>query len=120
MRFILNWLCSAIAVAVAAAIVPGITAFGPVDPWLAFIFTGLFLGFVNALVKPIITIVSLPATILTLGVFQLVVNSFMLVLAGWLSVTIFGAGIVIAGFWSAFAGAIIVSIVGSITGLVIK
>ena len=120
MRFVLNWIITSIAIAIAAAVIPGIMPYGPVDTWIAFAFVGLFLGFVNALIKPIISTISLPVTILTLGVFQLVVNSFMLELASWLSVSVLGAGIAIAGFWSAFFGAIVISIISSVLGVATK
>lgn len=120
MRFLLNWLLTSISIAIATFIVPGIEPFGPTDAWLSFAFVGLFLGLVNSLVKPLITVISLPVTFLTLGVFQLVVNSFMLELASWLSVNLLGSGISISGFWSAFVGAIIVSIMCSILGVATK
>ena len=75
---------------------------------------GLFLNIVDSLVKPLLTVISLPLTIITLGIFQLVVNSFMLELASYLSVNLLGAGISIAGFGSAFMGSILVSITRSI------
>lgn len=115
-RFLLNWIVTSIAIAVATAVVPGIAPFGPVDTWIAFASVGLFLGLVNSLIKPIISFISIPVTIITLGIFQLVVNSFMLELASWLSVSVLGAGIAIEGFWSAFFGAIIVSILCTILG----
>ena len=114
MRFILNWLLISIAISVAAYIVPGIEPYGPADPWLCFAVVGLFLGLVNSLVKPVITVISLPVTILTLGIFQLVVNSLMLELASWFSLNLLGAGIVINGFGAAFFGAIVISIVSAI------
>ena len=120
MRFLLNWLLTSISIAIATFIVPGIAPVGPTDAWLSFAFVGLFLGLVNSLVKPLITVISLPVTFLTLGVFQLVVNSFMLELASWLSVNLLGSGISISGFWSAFVGAIIVSIMCSILGVATK
>lgn len=120
MRFLLNWLLTSISIAIATFIVPGIEPFGPTDAWLSFAFVGLFLGLVNSLVKPLITVISLPVTFLTLGVFQLVVNSFMLELASWLSVNLLGSGISISGFWSAFVGAIIVSVMCSILGVATK
>lgn len=119
MRFLLNWLLTSIAIAIATFIVPGIAPFGAGEAWVSFMFVGLFLGFVNSLVKPIITAISLPVTIITLGIFQLVINSFMLELASWLSINILGTGISIASFGSAFIGAIIVSIMCAIlNGLV--
>lgn len=120
MTFVLNWILSSIAISVAAYLVPGITPFGGVDPWLCFAFTGLFLSIVNSLVKPLISLISLPITLLTLGLFQLVVNSIMLELASSLSMSLFGAGIAISGFGAAFVGAIIVSVLTTILGLVTK
>ena len=118
MRFFLNWLLTSIAIAVAAFIVPGIHPFGTADPWLSFAFVGLFLGIVNSLVKPFITVISLPLTCLTVGLFQLGVNSFMLELASWLSVNLLGSGIAISGFGAALFGSIIVSIVCTLLGVV--
>ena len=114
MRFVLNWLLSSIAVAIAAAVVPGLVPFGASEAWICFAGVGLFLGIVNSLVKPVLTLISIPATILTLGMFQLVINSFMLELASWLSVNVLGMGISISGFWAAFFGAIVVSVMSSI------
>ena len=118
MRFFLNWLLTSLAIAIAPFLVPGIAPFGAADPWLSFAFVGLFLGLVNSLVKPLITVISLPLTCLTVGLFQLVVNSFMLELASWLSVNLLGSGISIAGFGSALIGSIIVSIMCTILGVV--
>lgn len=117
MRFVLNWLVSSIAIAIATFLVPGIQPFGIADTWICFAGVGLFLGIVNSLVKPFVSLISLPATILSLGLFQLVVNSFMLELASWLSMNLLGAGISIAGFGSAFLGAIIVSVMCGILGV---
>lgn len=113
-RFLLNWLLTSIAIAIATFLVPGIQPFGMADAWVCFAFVGLFLNIVDSLVKPFLTVISLPLTIITLGIFQLVVNSFMLELASYLSVNILGAGISIAGFRSAFMGSILVSIMRSI------
>lgn len=120
MRFILNWLLTSIAIAIATALVPGIEPFGAADAWMSFAFVGLFLGFVNSLIKPLLTFISFPLTILTLGIFQLVINSFMLELASWLSVNLLGSGIAISGFFSALAGSIIVSIACTILGVATK
>ncbi len=115
MRFLLNWLLTSIAIAIATFLVPGIQPFGMADAWVCFAFVGLFLNIVDSLVKPFLTVISLPLTIITLGIFQLVVNSFMLELASYLSVNLLGAGISIAAsFGSAFMGSILVSITRSI------
>ena len=78
MRFMLNWLFTSIAIAIATLLVPGIQPFGFAEAWVCFAFVGLFLNIVDSLVKPFLTVISLPLTIITLGIFQLVVNSFML------------------------------------------
>ena len=111
MRFLLNWLLTSIAIAIATFLVPGIQPFGMADAWVCFAFVGLFLNIVDS---PFLTVISLPLTIITLGIFQLVVNSFMLELASYLSVNLLGAGISIASFGSAFMGSIVVSIMRSI------
>ena len=113
MRFMLNWLFTSIAIAIATFLVPAFS-FGMADAWVCFAFVGLFLNIVDSLVKPFLTVISLPLTIITLGIFQLVVNSFMLELASYLSVNLLGAGISIASFGSAFMGSILVSIMRSI------
>ncbi|MBY4798156.1 phage holin family protein [Collinsella sp. AGMB00827] len=119
MRFIINTLLTAIAVAVATYLVPGIELVGS-NSTTAFIFVALCLGFVNSLVKPIISLLSLPITFITLGIFQLVINTGMFILASELSVGIFGSGIVIASSASAFIGAILVSIISSLLGVASK
>ena len=110
MSFLANWISSSIAIAIAAFLVPGIAPFGGTAAWVSFAFVGLFLGIVNSLIKPIISVLSIPLTVVTLGIFQLVINSFMLELASSLSVGLLGSGISIAGFGSALAGSIIVGI----------
>ena len=75
MRFMLNWLFTSIAIAIATFLVPGIQPFGFAEAWVCFAFVGLFLNIVDSLVKPFLTVISLPLTIITLGIFQLVVNS---------------------------------------------
>ena len=95
MRFLLNWLFTTIAIAISAALVPGIAPFGFAPAWACFAFVGLALAAVNWL-------------------FYLVINAFMLELASWLSLNLFGAGIAIDGFLSAFIGAIVVSIASSL------
>lgn len=114
MRFLLNWITTAIAVAVAVYLVPGITPLGSSDPWVTFALVGLFLGFVNALIKPIVTLISLPVTILSLGIFQLVVNALMLELASSLSIGLVGAGISIDGLGPAIVASIIISVISSV------
>ena len=117
MKFIIRWIVTTIAVGLAVWLVPGITIVGGEDALWALAVMGLALSAVDALVKPVVKAFSLPATIMTLGLFLLIINGAMLLLASWLSTTMFGIGVEIDTFGSAVLGAIIVSIVGAIFGL---
>ncbi len=109
MEFIATWIVGAIAVGAAAWLVPGIEIVG--GAYAGPIFTALFLAIVNACIKPVLKLLGLPLTILTLGLFSLVINAFMLELASFLARNITHAGIVIDSFGAAFFGAIIISLV---------
>lgn len=117
MGFVGTWIASAIAVAAAIWLVPGIEVVG--GSWAGPIFTALFLAIINATIKPVLKVMGLPLTIVSLGLFSLVINAFMLELAGYLSRNITHAGILVESFGAAFFGAIIVSIVSSIVASVI-
>ena len=116
MRFILTWLTTAIAVSVAIWIVPGIGVIG--DIYVSTLSTALALAFLNALIKPVVQFFALPITCLTLGLFSLVIHASMLELASYLSRAIFNSGIYIMSFGSALVGAIIISIVTALLGIV--
>jgi len=70
----------------------------------------MFLGIINALIRPVVFLLTLPITVVTLGLFSLVVNGLMLWLTGWLL-----AGFSVHGFWSAVGGALILSLISLIT-----
>jgi len=80
---------------------------------LAIIFT-----IVNALIKPLVKLLSLPLLILTLGLFTLVINALMLMLTAWLS-GFTDYGLEIDGFWAAFWGGVIIAIVNFVLGIVV-
>ncbi|WP_427015778.1 phage holin family protein [Pseudarthrobacter sp. P1] len=88
---------------------------------LAFVFVGLVFGVVNALVKPVVKILSLPVTILTLGLFAAVVNAAMLWLTSWLTSYTPVQFTIDTFFWSAVLAALLMSlfstIATSLTGL---
>ena len=113
MNFIISWVASAISVAAAVAIVPGIQPVGS-DSTMAIIMMALALSLVNASIKPIAQALSLPLTVLTLGIFFLIVNALLLELAAWASTGLFGSGIAVSSFGSAFFGSIIISIVSAL------
>lgn len=117
--FLARWLATAVAAGVAVWLVPGIDTFGAAEAWQSIAIFGLVLAFVNAILKPIAQVLSLPITILTLGIFYLIVNTAMIYLAAWFAESIFGAGIAIASFGSAFVASIIISIVSAIANSVI-
>lgn len=88
---------------VASKLVPGVEI---TDGW-SLLWAALILGIINAVVRPVVIILTLPLTILTLGLFLLVINAAMLSLVAWML-----EGMTVAGFWSAFFGAIVISITG--------
>ena len=120
MNFIIRWLVTAVAVGAAVWIVPGITAVGS-DGTIAVVVMALVLSLINVSVKPVLQILSLPISVLTLGIFYIVVNALLLELAAWAATGLFGSGIAIDGFGSAFLGSIVISIVSAIVnGLIGK
>lgn len=108
MQFLLRWVITALAVSVAAWIVPGIVALG--ETWVAVLLVGLVLTLINMSIKPLFQLLALPFTCLTFGIFALVVNAALLELSSWLATSLFHTGIYITDFFSAFAGAVIVSL----------
>jgi putative membrane protein len=70
----------------------------------------LIFGLVNALIRPILKLLTCPLIILTLGLFTLVINALMLMLASWLGRQL-GLGFYVAGFWPALLGALVISVV---------
>lgn len=112
MRFIASWIACAVATLAATALIPGIEAVG--GPYFGPIMCALVLALVNATVKPIARALSLPLTIITLGLFRIAINALMLELASWLSRNVFHAGISIDSFATALVGSIVISVVVAI------
>jgi putative membrane protein len=101
-RFLLHWLVTAVALGAAARLVPGIhIASGPI-----LVFAALVLGFVNAVVRPVLVVLTLPLTVLTLGIFYFIVNAAAFGLAAALV-----PGFTVASLGSAVLGSIIVALV---------
>lgn len=105
MRFILKLLVNALGVYVTAALLPGVG----VENYLEAIVVALILGLLNALVKPILILLTIPITIFTLGLFVLVINAGLIMFAGWLL-----DSFTVANFWWALAFSIILSIINGI------
>lgn len=107
---ILRIMINALSIGAAVKLIEGITFSGE---WWKLIIVGAVFGLVNSLIKPIVRLVTLPLIILTLGLFTLLVNALMLVITAALSEP-FSIGLRIDGFWPAFWGALIVSIVSTL------
>ena len=119
MNFIIRWIVTAIAVGAAVWIVPGIEIVSTGESWVGIVLFALILSLINMSVKPILQVLSLPVTVLTLGIFYIVVNTLLLYIAAWLANGLFGAGLYIASFGSAFVASIVISIVSAlVNGLV--
>jgi putative membrane protein len=117
-RFILRWAINAIALYLAVLLVPGIALMSDLVSvlWLALIF-----GLINALLRPVLKFLTCPLIILTLGLFTLVINTFLF----WLTSVIgqlLGFGLIISDpvWWNAFLGGLVVTIVSVILSLILK
>src|SRR5271165_5440477 len=103
MRMLLNWVLSAIAVWIVSKLVPGIHVNGPTAALIA----ALAIGFINATLGALLKIITFPLTLVTLGLFWLVINALMLELAS----ALLAPGFQVHGFLAAFVGAIVLSLV---------
>ena len=112
-RFLLRWGITAVSVAVAAWIIPGIYVDEPHRIW-AVVLVALVLGLVNAFIRPIVSAFSCGLIVITMGLFTLVINALMLWLASWISVEWLGLNFHVDGFWNALLGAVIVSVISLI------
>ena len=101
---------------VATRIVPGVNYTGG---WIPFLGVALLFGFVNAFIRPVAKVLTFPIIIVTLGIFALVVNGLMLWLTSTLSTTL-GLGFQVLGFWPAFWGALVVSIVSTLLSMMVR
>ena len=110
MRLLLRWLITAAALFIAATTAPGITITDQ-NGWVAVFIMAAVFGLVNAFIRPLLTLLSCPLVLLTLGLFTLVINAICLSLSSWIAQSWFGAGFVVDGFFPALIGGIVVSIV---------
>ena len=106
-RFLMHWLVAAIALYAAVRLVPGISYDGG---WETLAVMALIFGFVNAIVRPILIVLTCPLQILTLGLFSLVLNGAMLLLATNLARGL-GVAFRVDGFFAALVGALVFAVV---------
>lgn len=112
-RFLIRWGINAVALYVALSL-PGIHPQS--SNWLSYILLALIFGVINAFLGPVLKILTCPLILLTLGIFTLLVNTFLFYLAGYIG-TRFGVGFTVDGFWSAFLGSLVVSVVSIVLSL---
>lgn len=112
MKFLIRVIVDALALAAAAWLIEDIkvTEEAREDQVLALVIVALIFGVINAFVKPILKLFSLPFIILTLGLFLLVINAALLLLTSWIAGEI-GLGFEVDGFWTAVLGSIVITIV---------
>jgi len=112
MRLLLVWLINALALIAVAYLMPGVS----VSTFGAALVAALVLGLINAVVRPVLVLLTLPVTLLTLGLFIFVLNGLLFWMVGtWLE------GFEVAGFWSGVFGAILFSLVSwALSALVLK
>lgn len=87
--------------------------------WVGYLALALIFGIINAVVRPILTVLGCPFIILTLGLGILLINTLLFFLTGLIG-TQFGVGFTVDGFWPAFSGALIISIIGIVFNILLR
>lgn len=111
MQSILRTIAVFVAVGVAVWLVPGIDIVGTGSSWGSIAVMALIIALLNMTIKPFLQLIGLPITVLSLGVFYLVINTILLYVAASMGNALFGAGFVIDSFGSGFVASIVISIV---------
>ena len=115
-RFILRWVINAVAIFLAIRFVPGIIFTGD---WVAIVWLALIFGLVNAFLRPILSLLTCPLIILTLGLFTLLINTFLFWLTGQIGKYV-GLHLSFEGFIAAFLGGLVISVVSIVLSLILK
>ncbi len=113
--FLIRWMINTIALSAAVQVIHGLHF---TDGPLQLLAVALVFGVVNAVLRPIVTVLSCPLVLLTLGLFTLVINGLMLMLTARLA-AIWGLGFRVDGFWPAFWGGLVVGLVSLALALLI-
>ena len=98
---IFKWILYSLAIMLIAWLIPGIS----ISSFWAALIVIVIIGLINLIVRPILTFITLPINILTLGIFSFILNAFLFMLAGYLS-----PGFSVDGFWSALLGSLLLAI----------
>lgn len=121
MSFLVRVAITAVAIWLATLLLPGLEVIGGEDTLtrvLVYLAVGLLFGVVNAIVKPLVRLISLPLYLITLGLFTLIVNALMLMLTAWIS-ELTDVGLRIDNFGTAVLGGLIVSVVSFLLSVLI-
>lgn len=128
MKLLVRWVIVSLALFAAAWLIPGINVEG--TAWIVYAVMALILGLINAIVRPLLKFLTCPLIILTLGLFTLIINTVTLWVSSWIAVNWFHIGFYIQGFemgglyvppfWTAFLGALVVSIVTAVLSALVK
>lgn len=111
MNFLLQWLVSGVAVLITAYLLPGVRVTG----FFAALVTALILGLINAFIRPLLILLTLPLNILTLGLFILVINALLIMLAAAIV-----PGFSVQGFWWALLFGVVLAVIGTVLGAIVK
>jgi putative membrane protein len=114
-KFFLRWAINALALWVAVLVVPGIDFEGN---WTGLLWLALIIGLLNALVRPLLKLLTFPLIILTLGLFTIVINTVVLMLTSSIGQA-FNLGLSVDGFWPALLGSLVISIVSTILSAIL-
>jgi len=111
MSFLLQWLASGLAIIITAYLLPGVRVAG----FFAALVTALILGLINAFIRPVLILLTLPLNILTLGLFTLVINALLIMLAAAVV-----PGFTVQGFWWALLFGLVLAVVNYALGAIIS
>ena len=117
-KFFLRWVINAMALYAAIFLLDG-RGLEFTGNWLSIIWLALIFGLVNAFLRPVLALLTCPLIILTLGLFTLLINTFLFWLTGRIGEA-FGLGLTVEGFWPAFLGGLIVSVVSIALSMLVK
>lgn len=113
---LIRWLINAIALYVTVSVMPGMHFTG--SPWNLLAVAAIF-GIVNAVIRPILTVLTCPLVVATLGLFIFVINALMLQLTAWISER-WGLGFSVDGFWAALLGGLVMGLVSLAMTLLVR
>jgi putative membrane protein len=112
---LIRWLINTLALYVAVQVVPGVEYHGGA---MGLVIVAAIFGLVNALLRPLLTLLTCPLVLVTLGLFLFVINALMILFTGWVS-SRFALGFSVAGFWPAFWAGLLISLVSLVLSVMV-